>query len=42
MYTHLECKISYEKNITSETSKFSQILGILNNVLKPNLVQGQS
>jgi len=42
--TYLGCKILYrvEKDVTSKTCKFLQILGILNNVLKPNLVQRQS
>jgi hypothetical protein len=40
-FTYLECQISYEeeKVTTSKTSIFLQILGILNNVLKQNLVQ---
>jgi len=44
IFTYLGYKISYEeeKDITSKTSKFLQILGIVNNILKPNLVQRQS
>jgi len=36
--------MSWEKqsDLTSNTSKFLQMLAILNNVLKPNLVQRQS
>jgi transposase len=39
-FIYLGCKISYkkEKDKTYKTSKFLQSLGILNNVLKPNLV----
>jgi hypothetical protein len=40
----LGCKISSEeeKDITSEVSTFLIVLGILNSVLKPNLVHRQS
>jgi hypothetical protein len=38
-FTYLGCKISYEKRkgITLKINDFVQVLGILNNVLKPNL-----
>jgi hypothetical protein len=40
-FTYLGCNISYqeEKDIHSKIIKFLQILGLLNNTLKPNLVQ---
>jgi hypothetical protein len=40
-FTYLGCNISYqeEKHIHSKITKFLQILGVLNNKLKPNLVQ---
>jgi hypothetical protein len=40
---YLECKISYkeEENITSKIGKIFRKLGILKNVMKPNLVQSQ-
>jgi hypothetical protein len=40
-FTYLGCNISYqeEKGIHSKITKFLQILGLLNNTLKPNLVQ---
>jgi hypothetical protein len=40
-FTYLGCNISYqeEKAIHSKITKFLQIPGILNNTLKPNLVQ---
>jgi hypothetical protein len=40
-FTYLGCKISYqkEKDIHSKITKFLQIQGLLNNTLKPNLVQ---
>jgi hypothetical protein len=43
MFTYLGCKTPYEeeKDITSKISKFLQILGILNNVLKQNLFPRQ-
>jgi hypothetical protein len=34
-FKYLGCKISYKKDVTSKICKFLQILGILNNVLKP-------
>jgi hypothetical protein len=41
---YLGCKISYkeENDITLRTGKVLQILGIVNNVLKPYLAQRQS
>jgi hypothetical protein len=41
IFTYLGCNISYqeEKDIYSKITKFLQILGLLNNTLKPNLVQ---
>jgi hypothetical protein len=41
IFTHLGCNISYQeqKDIHSKTTKYLQILGLLNNTLKPNLVQ---
>jgi hypothetical protein len=40
---YLGCKISHEKEYTiSEISNYLRIFGILNNVLKLNLVQRQS
>jgi hypothetical protein len=43
MHPRMGHRLLYEgvKDITSKTSNVSQILGILNNVLKPNLVQRQ-
>jgi hypothetical protein len=43
-FIYLGCKISCveEKGITSKIKMFLQILGILNNVLKPYIVQRQS
>jgi hypothetical protein len=40
-FTYLGCNISYqeEKDIHSKITKCLQILGFLNNTLKPNLVQ---
>jgi hypothetical protein len=40
-FTYLGCNISYqgEKDIHFKITKFLQILGLLNNTLKPNLVQ---
>jgi hypothetical protein len=40
-FTYLGCNISYqeERDIHSKITKFLQILGLLNNTLKPNLVQ---
>jgi hypothetical protein len=40
-FTYLNCTISYqeEKDIYFKITKFLQILGLLNNTLKPNLVQ---
>jgi hypothetical protein len=40
-FTYQSCNISYqeEKNLHSKITKFLQILGFLNNTLKPNLVQ---
>jgi hypothetical protein len=40
-FTHLGCNISYqeEKDIHYKITNFLQILGLLNNTLKPNLVQ---
>jgi hypothetical protein len=40
-FTYLGCYISYqeEKDIHSKITKFLQILGLLNNTLKPNLIQ---
>ena len=40
----LGCEISYEneKDIQQTVTKFAQILGILNNTFKPNLVQKSS
>jgi hypothetical protein len=40
-FTYLGCNISYqeEKDIHSKITKFLQILGLLNNTLKPHLVQ---
>jgi hypothetical protein len=40
-FTYLGCNISYqdEKDIHSKITKFLQILGLLNNTLKPDLVQ---
>jgi hypothetical protein len=40
-FTYLGCNISYhgEKDIHSKITKFLQILGLLNNTLKSNLVQ---
>jgi hypothetical protein len=40
-FTYLGCNTSYqeEKDIHSKITKFLQILGLLNNTLKPNLVQ---
>jgi hypothetical protein len=40
-FTYLGCNISYqeEKDIHSKITTFLQILGLLNNALKPNLVQ---
>jgi hypothetical protein len=40
-FTYLGCNISYqeEKDTHSKNTKFLQILGLLNNTLKPNLVQ---
>jgi transposase len=40
-FIYLGCNISYqeEKDIYSKITKFVQILGLLNNTLKPNLVQ---
>jgi hypothetical protein len=40
-FTYLGCNISYqkEKDTHSKITKFLQILGFLNNTLKPNLVQ---
>jgi hypothetical protein len=39
-FTYLGCNISYqeEKDTHSKNTKFLQILGLLNNTLKPNLV----
>jgi hypothetical protein len=39
-FKYLVCNISYqeEKDIHSKFTKFLQILGLLNNTLKPNLV----
>jgi len=43
-FTYLGRKISYEeeRDLTSKISRLLQIMGILNYVLKPNLVQRQS
>jgi hypothetical protein len=43
-FTYLRFKVCCEgkKDIISGLSKFLQILGIVNNILKPNLVQRQS
>jgi hypothetical protein len=40
-FTYLGCNISYqeEKDTHSKITKFLQILGLLNNTLKPNLLQ---
>jgi hypothetical protein len=40
-FIYLGCKISYqeEKDIHSKITKFLQILELLNNTMKPNLVQ---
>jgi hypothetical protein len=40
-FTYLGCNISYqeEKDIHSKITIFLQILGLLNNTLKPNLIQ---
>jgi hypothetical protein len=40
-FPYLGCNISYqeEKDVHSKITKFLQILGLLNNTLKPNLVQ---
>jgi hypothetical protein len=40
-FTYLGCNISYQekKDIHSKITKFLQILGLLNNTLKPHLVQ---
>jgi transposase len=40
-FTYLGCNISYqeEKDIHSKTTTFLQILGLLNNTLKPDVVQ---
>jgi len=40
-FKNLGCKISYEneKDIQQKLAKFVQILGIINNTLKPTLVQ---
>jgi hypothetical protein len=40
-FTYLDCTISYQekKDIYFKITKFLQILGLLNNTLKPNLVQ---
>jgi hypothetical protein len=40
-FTYLGCNISYqeERDIHSKITKFLQILGLLNNTLKPNLTQ---
>jgi hypothetical protein len=44
MFVYLECRISDEekKDITLKISKHLQILRILNNILKPDLLQGPS
>jgi hypothetical protein len=41
---YLGCKILYEeqRDMTSKLNKYLKILGNLNNVTKPNLVQKQS
>jgi hypothetical protein len=41
IFTYLGCNISYqnETDIHSKITKFLQILGLLNNTLKPNLIQ---
>jgi hypothetical protein len=43
-FTYLGHKVSYEeeKDIMWKISKFLQVLGMLNNILKPKLVQKQS
>jgi hypothetical protein len=40
-FTYLGCNISHqeEADIHSEINKFLQILGLLNNTMKPSLVQ---
>jgi hypothetical protein len=41
IFTYLGCNMSYqeEKDIHSKFTKFLQILGLLNNTLKPHLVR---
>jgi len=41
VFKYLGCEISYEndKDIQQKLAKFAQVLGILTNILKPNLVQ---
>jgi hypothetical protein len=43
-FTYLGCNILYqkEKDIHSKITTFLQILGLLNDTLKPNLVQGST
>jgi hypothetical protein len=43
-YTYLECKLSHEKekDVAIKLSKFLQVTGIINQVLKPSKVQKQT
>ena len=36
---YLCCEISYKNNRYQKLAKFAQILGILNNAVKPNMVE---
>jgi len=42
MFSCLGCKTAYEEELTLIISSFIQILGIVNNVFQPDIVQRQS